>query len=582
MKNIIKLLPYVRDQYGRIVTIILASLVIAGMTAYQPQILKGIIDTVVARGADLSWGDVQDSLTLLVVLSVITISASYFFNRASNRTYQAIRSELRQKIFIKVTGMSADYFDTHRPGAIVQKSNEAVYSFAGWINSLNYSLLGPIFTMIVVTIILFRSNTAIGLLGLGIIIYSSYEYQGTRKRTKEANKTWRKHNELSAAIFSETIQNITTIATLSSMSRFHNQLSKEEQKAVASGFFVRDKWQASGFRASMFNELSFLAAITLIIAALIRQDLSVGEFVAISAYFNSLRQNARMFAEFIPDTDRVERDVERLVDLLETNPTFPGAANSIPLKQLKSIEFRNVSFAYPDSKKGAVENISFRIDASQSIALVGPSGVGKSTITKLLLRFYPPTSGEILINDQPADIYTHESVRQHIGMVMQDVALFNTTVKENLKLANAKATKADLEDAAEQSYAAEFIEQLPKQYNTIVGERGVKLSGGQKQRIAIARAILKNPDLIILDEATSALDSESERLVQAGLKKLMQGRLSLTIAHRLSTVRHADEILVLKQGKVAERGTHDELMQKSKGLYRRLFELQSATGEVQL
>lgn len=582
MKNIFKLLPYVRDQYGRIITIILASLVIAGMTAYQPQILKGIIDTVVARGADLSWGDVQDSLTLLVILSVITISASYFFNRASNRTIQAVRVELRQKIFARITTLSADYFDTNRPGALVQKCNEAIGSFAGWVNSLNYSLLGPIFTMLIVTVVLFKSNFVIGLLGLSIIVVSSAEYQMTRKRTMEGNRIWRKHNESIAAIFSETIQNMSTILTLSSIDRFHQKLRKQSLLSLEQGYSVRGKWNASNFRLSMFNELMFLSAIIVIVHTLIKGDFSAGEFVAITAYFNSLRQNARMFAEFIPDTDRVERDAERLVEVLETKPTFPGTEHATTLKQLKSIEFRSVSFAYPDSKKGAVENISFRIDASQSIALVGPSGVGKSTITKLLLRFYPPTSGEILINDQPADTFTHESVRQHIGMVMQDVALFNTTVKENLKLANPKATKADLEDAAEQSYAAEFIEQLPKQYNTVVGERGVKLSGGQKQRIAIARAILKNPDLIVLDEATSALDSESERLVQAGLKKLMQGRLSLTIAHRLSTVRHADEILVLKQGKVAERGTHDELMQKSKGLYRRLFELQSATGEIKL
>ncbi len=214
--------------------------------------------------------------------------------------------------------------------------------------------------------------------------------------------------------------------------------------------------------------------------------------------------------------------------------------------------------------------------------MVGPSGVGKSTIIKLLLRFYDPTEGQIFINNQPMQTFTIESVRAQIGVVMQDVALFNATVKENLKLANGKATRADLETAAKQAHAAEFIENLPKKYNTIVGERGVKLSGGQKQRIAIARAILKNPNLIILDEATSALDSESEKYVQDGLKRLMKDRLSLTIAHRLSTVRHADEILVLKKGTIAERGTHTELMAKPRGLYKKLFELQSATGKIKL
>ncbi|MEI7819092.1 MAG: ABC transporter ATP-binding protein [bacterium] len=582
MKNILKMLPYVRDQYGRLFTIIGASLVIAALTAYQPQIFKNLVNTVVARGSQLRWSDVTTNLLILVVMSVITIVASYLFNVASNRTFQAIRSELKRKIFVTITSLSADYFDTNRPGTIIQKSNEAINSFAGWVNSLNYSLLGPIFTMIIVTAILFKASYLIGSLGLAIIVYSSYSYQATRKRTKEANKRWRQYNETSSAIFSETIQNISTIGTLSNMKRFHDQHAEAERKGLNEGYFVRDTWQASGFRLSLFNELAFLSAITLIVYYLIHAKFSPGEFVAITAYFNSLRQNARIFAEFIPDTDRVENDVERLVELLETTPTFPDFAGARPLRQLRSIEFRNVSFTYPDGKKGAINDISFRIDKMRSVALVGPSGVGKSTITKLLLRFYPPTSGEILINNKPAETYTHESIRQHIGMVMQDVALFNTTIKENLKLANPKASKAELEDASSQAHASEFIDELPKQFNTLVGERGVKLSGGQKQRIAIARAILKNPDLIILDEATSALDSESERLVQDGLKRLMKGRLSLTIAHRLSTVRHAGEIIVLSKGTIAERGTHDELIQKQTGLYRKLFELQSATGKISL
>jgi len=375
---------------------------------------------------------------------------------------------------------------------------------------------------------------------------------------------------------------MTTISTLSSVNRFRNLFSKEQDRVLEQAFMVRDAWQLSGFRVSIFNELSFILAIIIIIFELIQGRLSAGTFVAVTAYYNSLRNNARAFAQFIPDTDRVENDVERLVTLLEEKPTFPSSPNAIQLIKLESLEFRNVSFAYPDSKKGAIENISFRIDKNNSIALVGPSGVGKSTITKLMLRFYAPTAGEILINDQPADTYTHESVRQHIGMVMQDVALFNRTIKENLKLANDKATQADLETAVEQAHAAEFIENLPKKYNTIVGERGIKLSGGQKQRVAIARAILKDPDLIILDEATSALDSESEKLVQDGLKKLMKGRLSLTIAHRLSTVRHADEILVLQKGTIVERGTHNNLIKKPRGLYKKLFELQSSTGKTKL
>jgi ABC-type multidrug transport system fused ATPase/permease subunit len=403
-----------------------------------------------------------------------------------------------------------------------------------------------------------------------------------KRKLKTDNRLWRKHNETSMSIITETIQNMTTIATLSGYANARNKLKDSQGKWRQAGIRVRTRWNTAGMKVTLFNELAFLLAVIIVLQQTIEGNFSVGEFVALTAYFGTIREAASNLAQFIPDTDRVERDVERLIEVLETTPTFPDAPGATPLKELKSLEFANVSFSYPDGKKGTIENISFRLDGRRSIALVGPSGVGKSTITKLMLRFYAPTSGEILINDQPANTFTHESVRQHIGMVMQDVALFNTTVKENLKLAQEKASRADLETAAEQAYADEFIENLPKKYSTIVGERGVKLSGGQKQRLAIARAILKDPNLIILDEATSALDSESERLVQSGLKRLMKDRLSLTIAHRLSTVRHADEILVLKKGTIAERGTHAELMQKSNGLYKKLFELQSATGKVKL
>lgn len=582
MKNIVKLFAYIKGFYLKIAGLAGFSLIIAAINAYRPQIYKQIVDTVSALGSDLSWTDVVPYLWALLATSIVWTLASYGFNLLALRTQVRTRAALRQRTFDKLTTLSVEYFDTHRPGAILQKTNEAVGSFANWIGTLNYGLLGPIFSIVLITGILFTNSVWLGLLSLSIVVYPGYQYSSMIKRTKPANKAWRKHNEESMAVITETIQNMTTIATLSSFERTRNKLASHLSDWIHAGIKVRTNWNTARVKVSLFNELAFLMAIIIVLHQTIEGNFSVGEFVALTAYFGTIRTDATGLAQFLPDTDQVERDAERLVEVLETEPTFPDTPNAVPLTKLESLEFRNVSFSYPDGKKGAVENISFLIEGTRSIALVGPSGVGKSTITKLMLRFYAPTSGEIFINNQPADTFTHESVRQHIGMVMQDVALFNTTVKENLRLAKSKATRADLEIATEQAHAAEFIENLPKKYNTIVGERGIKLSGGQKQRVAIARAILKNPDLIILDEATSALDSESEKLVQDGLKKLMKGRLSLTIAHRLSTVRHADEILVLQKGTIVERGTHNNLIKKPRGLYKKLFELQSSTGKTKL
>jgi ABC-type multidrug transport system fused ATPase/permease subunit len=270
-----------------------------------------------------------------------------------------------------------------------------------------------------------------------------------------------------------------------------------------------------------------------------------------------------------------ETSSERLIEMLEAKPTVADKPDAIAIDQLETIEFKNVSFFYPGKKRKALENVSFEVKPGQTLALVGPSGTGKSTITKLMLRFYAPTSGQILINGQSIENFTQESIRRHMGVVMQDVALFNDTIEANLQLANPNASKSQIRAAAEQAHANVFIERLPDRYKALVGERGVKLSGGEKQRVAIARAILKDPQLIILDEATSALDSESERHVQAGLAELLEGRTAVVIAHRLSTVMNADEIVVLRDGKVVERGTHNQLRLRKNGLYAKLFKLQT-------
>jgi len=244
------------------------------------------------------------------------------------------------------------------------------------------------------------------------------------------------------------------------------------------------------------------------------------------------------------------------------------------LLKVLGVAARKLISYHQHSDLARVDQIVALLKAGQTLALVGPSGVGKTTITKLLLRFYVPTSGKILIYGQPIENFTQDSVRGLIGTVMQDVALFNETIEENLRFARPKATDQEIRSAAKTAHADIFIDKLPLNYKTLVGERGIKLSGGEKQRVAIARAILRDPQLIILDEATSSLDSRSEQFVQDGLHKLMSNKTAVVIAHRLSTVTHADKIIVLEKGKVLEQGNHDQLLKK-KGLYAKLFSIQS-------
>ena len=248
----------------------------------------------------------------------------------------------------------------------------------------------------------------------------------------------------------------------------------------------------------------------------------------------------------------------------------------VPYNRLEgNVVFKNVAFTYPSRKEIQVlKNISFEANKGETIAFVGPSGSGKSTITALILRFYDPESGTITIDNKNSNDYSLTGLRNNMAIVPQDVLLFGGSIKENIAYGKPNATMEEIIEAAKKANAHEFIDGFPEKYETIVGERGIKLSGGQRQRVAIARAVLKNPAILILDEATSSLDSESERLVQEALDKLMVGRTSFVIAHRLSTIRNASKIIVIDKGEVVEMGTHAQLIDRNDGLYRNLSRLQ--------
>jgi ABC-type multidrug transport system fused ATPase/permease subunit len=268
---------------------------------------------------------------------------------------------------------------------------------------------------------------------------------------------------------------------------------------------------------------------------------------------------------------------ERVLDIIDDRPEPVDVTSEKQIRNRITGEvcFRNVAFSYPSRKEVKVlKDVSFEASRGEKIAIVGPSGAGKSTIVSLLLRFYDIDSGKITIDGLSIKDYKLTELRSQMAIVPQDVLLFGGSIRENIAYGKPGAADEEIRDAAKKANAHDFIESFPEKYETVVGERGIKLSGGQRQRIAIARAVLRDPAILILDEATSSLDSESEKLVQDALEKLMKGRTSFIIAHRLSTIRSADKIIVIDQGSVIETGTHSELMQKEDGIYRNLSSLQ--------
>lgn len=584
MKNILKLTKYLRTEKKPIAVVGFFSLAMGIVSAVLPLQFKRIVDSVAEAtknpGADATE-KVAMSVLLLGALLLGNVILEYFNEMYSDTIRMRILTILRQRIYPKVIDLSVDYIEKHQPGAVIQRVTQGIGDFQMWVFSVAEWLFSLLTSTVFILVIIWVKSPWMGLLfaiTLPVMVWLNFrKVKHAREPKTEANKQYEKF----AGKFSESIAQLTTIKTMSAERQSQTKIDNLTNKILGTRLKQFRIERNHNVARDLVGNITVTISVIMAAYFALEGKFTAGDLFLVIFYSRDLVNSINPISRFIQHTSDVEVTSERLVSFLETKPSLTDRPDALPLVALESIEFKNVGFSYPDGKKGAIQNISFKIQGDKTVALVGPSGTGKSTITKLLLRFYEPTEGEILINGQDISDFTQESIRQHIGMVMQDVALFNSTVEENLAMANARADKAAIVHAAKQAHADEFIQELPKKYKTLVGERGIKLSGGQKQRVAIARAILKDPQLIILDEATSALDSESERLVQAGLSKLMAGRSALVIAHRLSTIMHADEILVLKNGKVAERGNHSELINQT-GLYKKLFDLQSSSGKVKL
>jgi len=515
----------------------------------------------------------------LLLMGVLCLQALFSFFRISlfvNFTENSL-SNIRFALYENLVKLPMTFFSQKRVGELNSRISADISQLQDTFTTTIAEFLRQLILIIGGFIILGSISPKLTLMMLAIVpVVAVAAVIFGRFIRKYGKKTQDKVAE-SQVIVEETLQGISNVKAFANewyeIQRYKNKINEIVQIAIKGG-------QYRGYFASFIILCLFGCVVAVVwygITLTIKGEVDgVGDLISFILYTTFIGASFGGIAEMYAQIQKAVGATERVFELLdEVAENINSTPNPTTEKITGNVSFKNVSFSYPSRPEIEVlKDVNFDINFGQKIAIVGPSGAGKSTIASLLLRFYNIDKGEILIDGKNINAFQLEQLRGNMSIVPQDVILFGGTIKENIAYGKPNATDAEIMQAAKQANAFNFIESFPEQMETLVGERGIKLSGGQRQRIAIARALLKNPSILILDEATSSLDSESEKLVQEALEILMQGRTSFIIAHRLSTIRKADQILVLDGGTITEKGTHEELIALENGTYRNLSALQ--------
>ena len=522
--------------------------------------------------------DRQNVLLLLAAVAIIISFLSNLFRYLGSWTIENMRTrtlqKMRNEMFSRVMDMNVGYFSDQRKGDIISKitSDIGVVQFC-ITNTLQVSFREP-FLIVGYIVMMIAISWELAIFSVLFLPLVALLIGNIVKRLRHPARTNQKRMGEMVSTLDESLSGIKVIKSYNA-TEYIKQKYYDISADLARLTLSMARRQQLASPMSEFLGITAVGVILVFGGALVsRGALDPGGFIAFVAIFSQITRPVRTFIDQFANINQGIAAGERIFSIIDTKPEIEDKPDARELKGLRDkIEFRHVHFSY-DGSREVIDDISFEIRRGQTVALVGPSGGGKSTLSELLPRFYDPTSGEILIDGISLRDYTQDSVRAHMSVVAQDTVLFNDTIEGNIAMGRPSATHEEIVEAAKVANADSFIRECPEGYGTNIGDRGVKLSGGQRQRLSIARAVLKNPDILILDEATSALDTESEKLVQDALNNLLKGRTSVVIAHRLSTIHNADKIIVVDHGRIAEQGTHAELMARN-GIYAKLIEMQS-------
>lgn len=517
-------------------------------------------------------------LGLLSGVLIVSNMLSNLFRYLGSMTVETLRTrtlqKMRNEMFERTMGMNVGYFSDQRKGDIMSKITSDVMVVQFCItNTLQVAFREP-FLIIGYCIMMVNISWELTVFSILYLPVVGVLIGGIVKRLRHPAKRGQQRMGDMVSVMEESLSGVKAIKSYNAfgyISEKFRSINAEMSNLLLS---MARKQQL----ASPMSEFLGITAISIVLifgGSLVTSGaMSAAGFVAYIAAFSQLTRPLRAFIDQFANINQGIAAGERIFSIIDAKSEVEDKSNAVELEEFRDkIELKGVGFSY-DGQRKVLNDISLVVRKGETVALVGPSGGGKSTLSELVPRFYDPAEGEIMIDSKPLKDYTQESVREHMGIVSQDTILFNDTIRNNIAMGRADATDEQIIAAAKVANAHDFIMQTEEGYNTNIGDRGMKLSGGQRQRLSIARAVLKNPEILILDEATSALDTESEKLVQEALTSLLEGRTSIVIAHRLSTIHNADRIIVIDQGHIAEQGTHAELLALG-GIYAKLIEMQS-------
>lgn len=573
LKLIKRFLPYYK-KYRRTLAL---DLVCAALTTVCELVLPMIVREITGRATEniaaLTVGLILKCTLFYIVLRVIDTLANYYMASAGHIMGAKIEADMRHDFFEHLQKLPFTYYDRTKIGTLMSRITNDLFDITEFSHHCPEEFFIAGIKIVASFILLCTMNVPLTLIVFAVIPVMVLVLARYQRRMKRGFRESRQQiGELNSQV-EDSLLGIRVVKAFAKEDYEQEKFNKGNERFLTVKKYVYKIMGQFQSCTRLFDGIMYIIVVAAGALFLRPGLITAGDYVAYLMFVTTLMTSVRRIVEFSEQFQRGMTGIERFSEILDIQPDIVDEKGADELKAVKGeIAFKNVSFKYNEGKKEVISNLDLVVKPGESIALVGPSGGGKTTLCSLIPRFYDTTNGAITVDGVNIKSVTLKSLRENIGTVAQDVYLFSGSIRENIAYGKEDATDDEIMAAAKLAGADEFISALPDGYDSYVGERGIMLSGGQKQRISIARVFLKNPPILILDEATSALDNESERLVQKSLELLAKGRTTFTIAHRLTTIKNADRILVLTENGIEESGTHSELLSK-KGLYSELYKL---------